>query len=89
MQRAKRVKYITPIDSMQNEVIGIIKKKKDDKVKEILHSAVVVNRSLEKGTVIYVHPCGRYYTVEFCFGDAKIRESYTVRSDVNPIKFMR
>lgn len=29
------------------------------------------------GTVVYIHPQGRYYTVEFDLGLGKVRESYT------------
>lgn len=28
------------------------------------------------GTVVYVHPKGRFYVVEFAFPDGKIRECY-------------
>ena len=28
------------------------------------------------GTVVYVHPEGRYYTVEFIFGRRRFRESF-------------
>lgn len=30
-----------------------------------------------EGTVVYVHPLGRYYTVEFDVKGRKIKESYT------------
>lgn len=33
--------------------------------------------SPQTGTVVYIHPKGRYYTVEFKIGDGKVRESYT------------
>lgn len=85
----QRIKHLTPLDSMQNELIGITRRYVGEEVKEILHSAVVMNQHEGKGTVVYVHPCGRFYTVEFKFGDAVLRESYLVRSDVNPIKFRR
>lgn len=66
------------------DIIGIIKHKVGDQVLEQFHSHGVVNteKQLIKGTVVYVHPCGRYYTVEFDFGGKKLRESYTVRSDI-------
>ena len=71
-----------------HEQIGIIDHKVGDTVYEIFHCGGVVNVNTEpcKGTVVYVHPCGRFYTVEFDFGGMKLRESYTVRSDVNPTR---
>lgn len=70
-----------------HEQIGIIEHKVGDTVTEYYHSCGVVNTENRpiKGTVIYVHPCGRFYTVEFDFGKTKVRESYTVRSDINPV----
>lgn len=35
-------------------------------------------RSEATGTVVYVHPRGRFYTVEFCFPFGSFRESYIV-----------
>lgn len=32
-----------------------------------------------EGTIVYVHPLNRFYTVEFRFGDATFRESYLIR----------
>lgn len=75
----------------KQEIIGIINHKVGDRVLEQFHSCGVVNTDKKPiyGTVIFVHPCGRYYTVEFEFaGGRKARESYTVRSDVNPVNLM-
>lgn len=33
------------------------------------------------GEIIYIHPLGRFYTVEFRFGDMSFRESYLIRED--------
>ena len=75
----------------KREVIGIINHKVGDRVLERFHGSGVAmtNDIAMQGTVVYVHPCGRYYTVEFEFaGGRKARESYTVRSDVNPVNLM-
>lgn len=74
--------------SLQNEIIGIINYQVGDKLKEVMYNGCIASRDfrLIKCEVIYVHPCGRFYTVEFDFGTAKVRESYTVRSDVNPCR---
>lgn len=37
----------------------------------------VVERKSAKGRVIFVHPKGRFYTVEFRVGGGTIRETYT------------
>lgn len=34
--------------------------------------------SPQTGTVVYIHPQGRYYTVEFEMGDGKVKESYSL-----------
>lgn len=34
-------------------------------------------RKFHDGTIVYIHPQGRYYTVEFDLGLGKVRESYT------------
>lgn len=75
----------------ENEIIGLIKYKVGDKIKEIYNSHGVVNveKTPIEAVVIYVHPKGRFYTVEFNFGGKKVRESYTVRSDINPVMLMR
>ena len=69
-----------------SDTIGTINYKIGDSVKEIFHTHGVMQMKPEIGTVCYVHPKGRYYTVEFEFGDRRVRESYIVRSDMNPIK---
>lgn len=70
-----------------NDVIGIINYKVGDKVKELFHSHVVLREMEEETcTVVYVHPKGRFYTCEFDFNGTKMRESYTVRSDINPTR---
>ena len=33
----------------------------------------------EEGTVVYVHPEGRFYTVEFTFPKGKFREAYLLQ----------
>ena len=72
----------------EQEVIGIINQKVGDKVREHYHHNGVVTTMTEplEGTVVYVHPCGRFYTVEFDFFGRKVRESYTIRSDINPTR---
>ena len=35
----------------------------------------------EEGTVVYVHPEGRFYTVEFTFPKGKFREAYLLPPD--------
>lgn len=76
---------------LENEMIGLINYKVGDKVREFYNSHGVVNieRTPTKAVVVYVHPRGRFYTVEFNFGGKKVRESYTVRSDINPVMLMR
>ena len=32
--------------------------------------------NVHKGVVVYVHPRGRFYTVEFDFAEGKLRENY-------------
>lgn len=72
-------------------IIGLIDYKVGDKIKEIYHSHGVVNAEIVpiKGEVIYVHPKGRFYSVQFDFGGRKVVESYTVRSDINPVQLPR
>lgn len=70
------------------EQIGIIKHKIGDKVTEICYNGTVAmsrNRTRDEGTIVYIHPYGRFYTVEFNYNGNRVRESYTVRSDVNPL----
>lgn len=74
---------------MQGERIGIIKYKVGQIVKETFHCIIMINPPILTGEVVYVHPLGRYYTVEFDFGGNKLRESYTVRSDINPVELKR
>lgn len=73
------------------ETIGLINYKVGDIVKEIYHSVGIMREEDKpvKGKVIYVHPMGRFYTVEFNFGGAKALESYTVRSDIHPVMLVR
>lgn len=73
---------------MQGEQIGIINYKLGQIVEEIYYSANVINKTREKGKIVYIHPFGRFYTVEYDFGHTKVRESYTVRSDINPVMLM-
>lgn len=70
-------------------VIGIIDYKVGDKLKKLVHTNI--NGAIREARpdpceVIFVHPKGRFYTVEFEYGGVKVRESYTVRSDVNPVR---
>lgn len=71
----------------KHQQIGIIDYKVGDKVSEYYHSHGVVSSEAKptSGVVTYVHPCGRFYEVEFTFGNRKARECYTVRSDINPV----
>lgn len=74
-----------------HEKIGIIDYKVGDVVKERMQLGIVAfrdNHPLE-GEIVYVHPLGRFYTVEFDFGGTKVKESYTVRSSINPIIICR
>lgn len=72
-------------------MIGLINYKVGDIVKEIYHSVGIMREEDKpiKGEVVYVHPMGRFYTVEFNFGRGKVLESYTVRSDINPVMLVR
>lgn len=77
-----RLKYPISFVSGQEEVIGIIKHKVGEKVKEKFGFLHLMDMPMFDGTVVYIHPCGRYYTVEFDFDGCKIRESYLVRTDI-------
>lgn len=53
---------------------------KVSKVPETLYDAVnywKMDRREHVGTVVYIHPKRRFYTVEFDINGGKIRESYT------------
>lgn len=78
----RRLKYIQPFPFDQSEIIGVIKYKIGQKRLEKVHYANGYDRTLWPGKVVYVHPCGRFYTVEFEFKGKKIRECYTVRTDM-------
>lgn len=75
----------------KHEQIGIIDYKVGDTVKERIQNGGVMYRDNNptEGSVVYVHPLGRFYTVEFDFGGTNVRESYTVRSSINPIIICR
>lgn len=71
-------------------IIGIINHSLGDRIKEIPNSGMKIN--IDKPIsceVVYIHPKGRFYTCEFSFGDSKFRESYTVRTEINPIILYR
>lgn len=78
----RRLKYIQPFPYNQSEIIGVIEYAIGQKRLEKVHYANGYDRALWPGEVVYVHPCGRFYTIEFEFGDKKFRESYTVRTDM-------
>lgn len=78
----RRLKYIQPFPFNQSEIIGVIKYKVGQKRLEKIHYSNGFDRTLWTGEVVYVHPCGRFYTVEFEFRGERIRESYTVRTDL-------
>ena len=53
---------------------------KVSRVPETLYDTVNLfkgGRREHVGTVVYIHPKGRFYTVEFEIGGEKFRESYT------------
>lgn len=77
-----KLKHPQPHASDQYAILGIIKYKTGQTVKDTIYGIKIFNSKDPPGTVIYVHPCGRFYTVEFEFGGRKIRESYTVRTDI-------
>jgi len=44
-------------------------------------------KELYPGTVVYIHPLNRFYTVEFDGKNGKVRESYIIERDThgNPL----
>lgn len=74
------------MNKLDYNIIGIINHSIGDKVKEVPNYGMKM--SIDKPIpckVVYIHPKGRFYTCEFSFGDGKFRESYTVRTEINPV----
>lgn len=74
------------LNKLDYSIIGIINHSVGDKVKEIPNYET--RTSTDKPIsceIVYIHPKGRFYTCEFSFGERKFRESYTVRTEINPV----
>lgn len=69
-------------------LLGIIDYHVGDKLKRTPYCGGIMCRETKPKdcVVIFVHPKGRFYTVEFDFDGKIMRESYTVRSDVDPVR---